>query len=357
MNNATTNPFPKITVGLDLGDRQTHACVLDAAGEVKQRFCFATTRRGLEKALGSLAPCRVALEVGTHSPWMSRGLASRGHEVIVANPRAVQSIAQSDRKNDAADAEQLARLARSDPKLLHPIVHRGEDTQRFRALLAVRRQLVDTRASLVTQARGLAKGLGERLPKCTVTGFAKRVEEAGLADLYPGLRAQLQVIGQLGEQIRGLDREMEQAARERYPETACVRQVPGVGPVTSLTYILTIEDPHRFAKSRLAGSYLGLQPRQRDSGAQRPELSITKAGDPELRRLLLECAQWILARGPDSDLKRFGLRLAQRGGRAAKKKALVAVARKLAVVLHRLWITGEVYEPLYETMRKESTMA
>ncbi len=135
--------------------------------------------------------------------------------------------------------------------------------------------------------------------------------------------------------------------RERYPETQLLRQVSGVGPITALYYVLTIEDPSRFAKSRSVGAYLGLRPKQRDSGEQKPQLRITKAGDALLRRLLVSCAHYILGPfGPDSDLRRAGLRMAERGGSAAKKRAIVAVARRLAVLLHRLWVTGEAYEPL-----------
>lgn len=350
MQQATTM-VPETTIGLDLGDRTTHGCVVDADSKVRERFRFSTTRKGLETAFKERKPCRVVLEVGTHSPWVSRWLEARGHEVVVANPRKVTSIARSTRKNDPEDAEQLARLGRSDPKLLHPIRHRGEAIQRDRALLSVRRRLVATRASLVTQARGLAKALGEQLPRSTTRGFTRRVRAAGLEDRFPGLGSLLRIVDGLSEEIRQLDRAIETLSQTRYPETALLRQAPGVGPITALTYVLTLEDPGRFAKSRQVGSYLGLRPKQRDSGERVRELSISKEGDRELRMLLVECAQWILARGPDSALRRFAQRRGQRGGQAARKKAVVALARKLAVVLHHLWRTGETYEPFPERQR------
>jgi transposase len=353
MHKTTPTDFPETTIGLDLGDRRTHACRLNRAGEITKRFSFATSRSGLERALGEEPPCRVVLEVGTHSPWISRWLGEQGFEVFVANPREVQSITQSNRKNDAADAEQLARLGRADPRLLRPIAHRGEEVQRDRAQLAIRRQLVSTRASLAVQARGLVKALGERLPPAKPEALPRKARAAGQGDLLPGLSTLFDVIDHLNTQIRELDAEVARCAAERHPETAVLRQVPGVGPITSLSFVLALEDPRRFQTSRRVGSYLGLQPRQRDSGESRPQLSISKAGDPELRSLLVECAQWILARGPDSDLRRFGERLAQRGGRAAKKKAVVAVARKLAVLLHRLWMTGEAYDPFYASRSTE----
>lgn len=346
----TTTTVPETTIGLDLGDRTSHACVLDGQARVVERFGFPTTRAGLAKAFAGRPLCRVVLEVGTHSPWMSRELEAMGHEAIVANARELQSITQSSRKNDAADAEQLARLGRSDLQLLRPIRHRGEAAQHDRALLAVRRKLVDTRASLKVQAEGLAKGLGERLPKCRPEAFAKKVRP--LQSLFPGLTALLDVVELLDRQIAALDQQVERLGRERYPETELLRQVPGVGPVTALTYVLTLEDPAHFPESRRVGSYLGLRPKQRDSGERRRELSISKEGDGELRRLLVQCAQWILARGPDSDLQRAGLRRIQRGGAAARKKAVIAVARKLAVLLHHLWRAGEVYEPLHRAQQR-----
>ena len=191
--------FPETTIGIDLGDRYSHGCVLDWQAEISERFRFETTRSGLAAAFLDRPPARIVIEVGTHSPWISRALKALGHEGIVANAREVQSISKSDRKNDAADAEQLARLGRADPKLLHPIAHRQEDTQRDRALLTVRDKLVRTRASRVVQARGLTKGLGERLPKGTTEAMPKRVREAGFEDFFPGLKCLLEVIESFGE--------------------------------------------------------------------------------------------------------------------------------------------------------------
>jgi transposase len=213
-------------------------------------------------------------------------------------------------------------------------------------LLTVRDKLVRTRASLAVQARGLSKGLGERLPKGTTVAMPRRVREAGLDELFPGLSSLLEIIETLNGKIRELDRQIEQLSKERYPETALLRQVSGVGPITSLAYVLTIEDPSRFLHSRSVGPYLGLRPRQRDSGERSPQLSITKAGDVYLRSLLVECAQHIMTIGPDCDLRRYGERIVQRGGPATYQRAVVAVARKLAVLLHSLWRTAEVYDPL-----------
>lgn len=343
--NITAGGF--LTIGLDLGDKHTEACVMDGSGEVLETFRVRTTQVALDRALARFEASRIVLEVGTHSPWVSRRVTAAGHEVIVANPRRVRLIAENDSKNDRFDAELLARLGRVDPSLLSPIVHRGEQAQRDLVLIRARDGLVRARSQLINQVRGFAKSLGSRCPTSSTEAFPQRVRATQPGDLFPGLSTMLAMIEQLTAEIRSMDREVERLCKERYPETAILRQVKGVGAITALAFVLTLEDPHRFAKSRSVGAYLGLRPRQRDSGEQRPQLRITKAGDALLRRLLVTAAHYVLGPfGPDTELRRFGLRLAERGGTSAKKRAVVAVARRLAVLLHRLWITGEVYEPL-----------
>ncbi len=336
-----------LTIGLDLGDKHTEACVLDAGGEVVETFRVRTTQVALDRALSRFEASRVVLEVGTHSPWVSRRVTAAGHEAIVANPRRVRLIAQNDSKNDRFDAELLARLGRLDPSLLSPIVHRGEQAQRDLVLIRARDGLVRARSQLINQVRGFAKSLGSRCPSSSAEAFPRRVRAALPGDLFPGLSTMLAMIEQLTTEIRSMDRAVERLCKERYPATAVLRQVKGVGAITALCFVLTLEDPNRFAKSRSVGAYLGLRSRQRDSGEQRPQLRITKAGDALLRRLLVTAAHYVLGPfGPDTELRRFGLRLAERGGTSAKKRAVVAVARRLAVLLHRLWVTGEVYQPL-----------
>lgn len=336
------------TIGIDLGDRKSDLCILDGSGAVEMRTQAATTKVGLTKAVKRYGGARVIIEVGTHSPWVSRVLEGLGHEVIVANAARVRRIAEMEDKSDRIDAELLARLGRADVKLLRPIKHRGEQVQRDRALLRVRDELVRTRSSLVTQARGIAKSLGERLPRCDAQNFAKRLERAELCEMFPGLGTLVKAVGELTKQIKVLDGEIEEVSRQRYAAaTAQLRQVTGVGPITSLGFVVTIEDPQRFVRSRDVGPYLGLRPKRHQSGKADPELRISRAGDAYLRRTLVQAAHYILGvHGPDTALRRFGERVKSRGGRSATKRAAVAVARKLAVLLHRLWVTGEKYEPL-----------
>jgi transposase len=337
----------KLTVGVDLGDRSSHLCVLDAEGAVVEEATVPTNPRAFRRWFSGKEPARVIVEAGTHSHWISRLLDECGHEAIVANPRMLRFIYGSDTKNDRADAAYLARVGRLDPALLRPIMHRSEACQADRAVLRSREALVRSRAHLISHVRATVKVFGARLPRCSTDYFARRVEEHVPDNLRAALEPVLEIIATLTERIRELERKIDFLARESYPETTLLAQVPGVGTLTALAFVLTVEDPGRFPKCRSVGSYLGLRPRQQDSGVSQPQLRITKAGDRMLRCLLVECAHHMLGGlGKDSDLRRWGLKLAERGGKNAKKRAAVAVARKLSVLLLRLWTTGEVYEPL-----------
>ena len=296
----------------------------------------------------------VAIEAGTHSPWASRVLEECGHEVLVANARKLRLIYANKRKTDEIDAENLARLARMDPKLLYPLNHRGEDSQAHLAIIRSREALVSCRTQLVNHVRGAVKSFGGRLPKCPARSFHKKAPEHIPEALWPALRPILETIGSLTERIGDYEHQLETISKEHYPETELLRQVEGVGVLTALTFVLTLEDPYRFAKSRSVGAYLGLVPARDQSGDRDPQRRISKEGDEMLRKLLVGSAHYILGPfGSDSDLRRHGEKIASRGGKNSKKRAAVAVARKLCVLLHRLWVTAEVYEPLYNTHRRQ----
>jgi transposase len=344
---------PNTTAGLDLGDKYSYLCLIDTqSGEVIEEGRLRTTPEAFERRFASEQPLRVAIEAGTHSPWASRVLEGLGHEVLVANARKLRLIYSNKRKTDEVDAENLARLARVDPKLLYPLRHRGEESQAHIALIRSRDALVSSRTQLVNHVRGTVKSFGGRLPKCPARSFHKnaagRVPEA----LMPALGPILEQIGSLTERIRQYDRKLEEISKESYPETELLRQVEGVGPLTALTFVLTVEDPYRFERSRALGAYLGLVPATDRSGDRDPQKRISKEGDEMLRRLLVSGAHYILGPfGSDSDLRRHGEKIASRGGKNAKKRAVVAVARKLAVLMHSLWVSGEIYEPLRNTHR------
>ena len=345
-----------ITIGMDLGDKTSRYCVLGENGERLAEGSVATTRKAMTQKFAGMRRCRVAMEVGTHSPWLSRWLTGLGFEVIVANARQVQLISPNSRKNDRMDAHLLARLARVDPQLLRPIRHRSEQAQADLMTIRIRAALVEARTSLVNAARGFAKAQGDRLPACDADAMGVEKMEGLPAEMRATLRPLLEQVESLTEKIHELDTNIEQIARTQYPETELLRQVSGVGHLIALTFVLTVEERERFPKSRDVGCYVGLRPKQSESGQSQPQLRITKEGDRYLRTLLVQGAHCILSRrGPDTDLKRWGLKLAERGGKNAKKRAIVAVARKLAVLLHRLWVTGEVYDALRNSQAARSS--
>jgi transposase len=301
---------------------------------------------------------RIALETGTHSPWVSRLLSELGHETIVAHARNVRLIGESRRKDDRMDAQALARLARIDPQLLSPIQHRSAQAQADLSVIRARAGLVRARTALICTARGLVKSFGERLrgrnPKTVRPAIGETLSphlQAALAPLLSGVEA-------ITARIREYDAQIEKLGEESYPEVALLKQVKGVGTLIALTYILTLEDPRRFRKSRDAACYVGLQPGRRNSGQSEPQLHITREGDSYLRMLLVQGAQHILGPfGEDCDLRRWGLKLAERGGRNGKKRAIIAVARKLAILLHHLWISCEEYEPFHNSRKRRLAAA
>jgi transposase len=346
---------PMTTAGLDLGDKYSYLCLIDQENaEVIEEGRLRTTPDALRRRFASEQPMRIAIEAGTHSPWVSRVLEECGHEVLVANPRKLRLIYANKRKTDEVDAENLARLARLDPKLLYPLKHRGEDSQAHMAIVRSRGALVGSRTQLVNHVRGAVKSFGHRLPKCPARTFHKRAKEHIPEALLPALGPVLEQIGSLTELIREYDRKLETISEKHYPETALLRQVEGVGPLTALCFVLTLEDPYRFERSRSVGAYLGLVPASDRSGESNPQKRISKEGDEMLRRLLVSGAHYVLGPfGSDSDLRRHGEKIASRGAKNAKKRAVVAVARKLSVLLHTLWVSGEVYDPLRNTHRRE----
>jgi len=340
-------------VGVDLGDKWSNFCVLGLDGEKLTEGELRTGQEDFAEFFQSLAAARVVMEVGTHSAWARDVVARSGHEVLVANPRQMEGPKRRKRKNDRIDAHKLARVGRMDPQSLFPIEHRSVEVRQDLVAVRARDALVAVRKDLINTTRGLVKSMGARLPKCSTQSFAKKAEGALPAAVREVLLPLVRLAETLSSYIQEYDERIEKLATGKYAHTELLRQVKGVGPLTSLAYVLTLEDPQRFVKSRDVGPYLGLVPKQEDSGDRQPQLRITKMGDMMLRRLLVGSAHYILGPfGPDTDLRRYGLRLCERGGRNAKKRAVVAVARKLAVLLHRLWVSGEVYEPLHQALPK-----
>jgi transposase len=337
-----------LTIGIDLGDQWSQFCLLDADGTLREEGRVRSTRSAFQARFGALAPARIALETGTHSLGASELLTELGHEVIVAHVREVRAITGSNSKSDKVDARKLARYARVDPEILHPVRLRDSDQQRDLVLIRARAALVRARSLLINTVRGLVKPFGYRVPSCDADGFANRCREELPGDLWTSLGPMVEQVAQLTQQIQDYEKQIGAVMAEKYPDAAPLRSVFGVGPVTALTFVLTLADPQRFARSRDVGCYLGLRPERSQSGEHDPQLGITKAGNTYLRWLLVESAHRLLrVDAPDSAIKRWGQKLCEPGGKNAQKRAIVAVARKLAVLLHKLWVTQQRWEPLY----------
>jgi transposase len=244
----------------------------------------------------------------------------------------------------------LARLARLDLSLLAPVQQRSRSAQVDLASLRSRDILVSVRTKLVNHVRGLLKQFGVRVESRSTPAFARQARKVIPAELRPALVPVLETLDGVSEQIALHDRQVEQLLKAS-PIATRLAQIDGVGPITALTFRLTIDEPAKFKKSRLVAAFLGLVPAKDQSGASDPQKHITKAGNPFLRRLLVQCAHRLLGPfGPECDLKRWGLTLCARGGPAGKKRAIVAVARKLAVMMHRVWITGRPYDPNFNAL-------
>lgn len=344
----TTIQLPT-TMGLDISDLVSHYLVQRGDGAKLAAGKVRMTREHLRVLFADYAGCRLVIEAGGHSPWVSRLAAQCGMEVIVANPRKVELISKNDKKTDRVDAELLTELGRTNPALLAPITHRSERAQMDLSVLRSRDELVRARTGLVNHVRGVLKTNGHRAPSCSTNCFVRKSSASIPDDLRPALDPVLEVITSMTERIDRLDEQIERLCSERYPVTQLLRQIKGVGPIVALSFVLTLDDPKRFRSGRDVGAYLGLVPRKRSSGKSDPQMRITKAGDHNMRRLLVNAASYVLGHfGPDCDLRRFGERMAGAdGNKGARKRARVAVARKLAVLMHHLWRTAVVYDPLH----------
>lgn len=332
------------TIGLDLGEGRHRFCVLDEAGEVVEQGSLSNERAALGRLTQRYRGAVVVMEAGTHSPWISRYLKELGSEVIVSNPRKVRAIYQHERKSDQRDAQMLARLGRMDRALLYPVRHCSEQAQQDLLRIKLRDSLVRARVGLINSVRFSLKSLGYTVRNPSTERFHKVVWETLPEAVRQMISPSVQALAELSARIKVLEHEITVLARTKYPQTLWLQQVPGVGALTALYFVLKIEDPQRFENVRDVGAYVGLCPRRDQSGGNDPQLRISKRGDAYLRRLLVSAAQYILGPfGPKSALRAYGLMLAADGSARAKKRAVVAVARKLAVLLLSLWKNRSPY--------------
>jgi len=330
-----------IHVGIDVHVKYSQICEISARGRLLSEDRIPTTEAGLRRRFARRDPARILLEAGGSTAWVRRLLQELGHVVVVVHPRQVKLIAQSTLKTDRIDAEILARLSRFDAALLSPVYQRSEAAQLLRTQLGVRSSLVKTRTRLINMVRGTLRAHGHRMGSCTAESFVARFYQ--IQDLDPDLAAildpLLETLHEVSQRLRGIDQELVETTRQDELPLR-LQTVPGVGPIVSLAFIAWMDRPERFADSRDVGACLGLRPQVRESGGRTWRGRITREGDREMRRLLVQAAHAALSCRQESTLKRWAESLAERSGR---KKATVALARKIAVLLHRLWITGESF--------------
>lgn len=342
----------QLYIGIDLGDRRNVFHILNAYGECISKGKFLNTREQFISFSEQHSGAIIAIEVGTHSPWISRLLKELGHEVYIANPRKLRAIYSSNRKSDELDAQMLAKIVRLDPSLLYPIAHGSELAQQHLLQVKLRDNLVRQRVNIISSIRFSLKAMGIRLQSPKTTCFAKRARAALTKD-HPNvlemITPSLAVLDTISDQIKELEKAIQLMISKDHPEALKLMEITGVGPITALSFVLIVENPERFASSRDIGAYLGLVPKRDQSGNMDKELRISKAGDKYLRKLLVSAAQYIIGPfGKDCDLREKGLKLAERGGQRAKKKAVVAIARKLAVLMLSLLKSDQPYKAFHK---------
>ena len=350
------------TIGMDVSDRKTQVCVMAKTGatpKIVMETTIPTTKDGLAKFLSTqdgAAP--VAFETGMHCRWMSEVAEGMGFKVYVANPCRLRMITESKTKNDVNDARMLARIALSDPGLLHPVKLRGPEHQKMLNLHEMRNLLVKQRTGIVVQLRAIAKSMGFRIAKCQAAGFHNLDRKAwpeGFRDIaWPMLKN----LEQLAVTIKTYEKQIRELAETPTFKAQVERlmEIRYVGLFVATGFIaVTGGDMDRFEKPRDIGPWLGVTPRQDQSGDIDRQCHITKAGSKMLRWKLAECAQRVLQKNSaDTDLKVKGLRICARGGKIAKGKSITAVARGLAVLMvAMLKKPNEQYVPLSDAKAKE----
>lgn len=350
------------TIGMDVSDRKTHVCVMARAGanpKIVMETTIPTTREGLAKFLSAqdrAAP--VAFETGTHCRWMNAVAEGMGFKVYVANPCRLRMMTESKTKNDVNDARMLARLALSDPWLLHPVKLRGPEHQKMLNLHEMRNLLIKQRTGIIVQMRGIAKSMGFRIAKCSTSSFHKLETKAWPKELRDIVWPMLKNLEQLAVTIKTYEKQISELAETPTFKAQVERlmEIRYVGLHVATGFVaVTGGDMERFERPRDVGPWLGLTPRQDQSGDIDRQCHITKAGSPFMRRLLVESAQMILREGSaGTDLKVKGMRICARGAKIAKRKAIAAVARSLAVLMVAMLKKPDApYVPLSERCEKE----
>ena len=348
-------------IGIDVSDKTSKICVMaKIAGErrIVEETTVATTKEAFSEYLATKdRKAAVTFETGAHCRWMAQLIRSMGFKVNVANPAKLRALTHSNSKNDRNDARELARYTLADVEMLHPVFLRPETHQQMIRLLEARLALVTTRTKLINEMRGFAKSMGFRIPKKDAAYFHLIDRTGWPRDLEAVCWPLMGVLKTIHMKIAAIEKQMRELADtpEFAADVESVRQVVGVGFLCSVAYVAVLGGNYaRFAKARDVGPYLGLVPRQDQSGDIDKQLPITKAGSTLLRALLTEAAQVALRDGIRmTDLKLKGLRIAERGGKNARKRAVTATVRGLAVTMMALLKHPErEYMPLSDANQK-----
>jgi transposase len=338
-------------VGLDVSQKSTNVCVVDGSGHQLWSGKCLSTPNAIAQTVRERAPLaeRVGLETGPLCVWHYHGLKALGVPVFCIDARhAKAALAMQLNKTDENDAAGLAQIMRTG--WFREVHVKSYEAQLQRSMLQSRLQLVNMRRDASNQVRGALKVFGIVLPAGRLATFDRMARDhvAGREDLGAFIEPLLAAWRALGDQVALLDKCLRKLAKE-HQVVKTLMTAPGVGPLIGMAYVATIDDPNRFAKSRNVGAHLGLAPRRYQSGEMDCQGHISKCGDGMLRHYLYEAAGVLLTRSRRANpLKAWGLKLAKRIGRS---KARVAVARKLAIILHCMWRTGEAFrwEPIATT--------
>ena len=335
------------SLGIDLSDKSLNFCRMTAAEDVVAEGKVALTAAkiaGLWREHGAVDI--VVLEAGTPATWVRELLCELGARVIVADPRKLQAVTSSVRKSDERDARMLARLGLADEELLAPTYVRAPEHRRAMALLKVRDQQVRMRTATVLEIRSMVKLAGSRMASCDAEALHEH-EDAVPGELKDVLAPAFETLRTLARSIDKLD-ELVKEEGKKFPVVARLAKIDGIGPVTALAFVAVVGDPARFERTRDIGAYIGLVPRREQSGQADPGRRISKAGCGFLRRLLVQCAQVVCRpRGKDTALRRWALGRLELAGKPGKRKIVVAIARKLAVLMLSLWKSGQAWTPLH----------
>lgn len=336
--------YNNTTIGMDLGNKVHKIIGLNEHGKEVLRCEVENTKAAVEAFFKEHADATIAMETGTCCRWVSKLARLHCHDAIVGNARKLRAIWQSKQKNDWNDAHMIAALARASRELFHPVMLRDDEHHDLYQLIQLRDISVRQRTQTINAIRGMCKAAGDFVRKCDAQGLFRHLEYIPETQAWK-FRPLIERLGAIAENIQQYDWLIQDYADAHFKtQVALLRTIPGVGLITSCMFVALIQDPKNFGNPRDAGCYFGLTAGQDQSGDKDAPMHVTKAGNTQMRKLLVTAANYILRdSSPDSAIKRYGQRICARGGKIARRKAKIAIARKLSVVMMSMLQSGESY--------------